>query len=88
MIIARAARVRNKANALSLYIKETVMDEYIGKIVNIVVDQGEYRLSGKLSNHKPNLYQVTGDKEHIVFWDDEVLALHLEKSNNTLTIFI
>ena len=64
------------------------MDKYIGKIVNIVVDQGEYRLSGKLSNHKPNLYQVTGDKEHIVFWDDEVSALCLEKSNNTLTIFI
>ncbi len=64
------------------------MDKYIGKIVNIVVDQGEYRLSGKLSNHKSNLYQVTGDKEHLVFWNHEVLALHLEKSNNTLTIFI
>ena len=64
------------------------MNKYIGKIVNIVVYQGEYRLSGKLSNHKPNLYQVTGDKEHIVFWNHEVLALHLEKSNNTLTIFI
>lgn len=64
------------------------MDKYIGKIVNIVVDQGEYRLSGKLSNHKPNLYQVTGDKEHMVFWNHEVLATHLEKSNNTLTIFI
>ena len=64
------------------------MDKYIGKIVNIVVDQGEYRLSGKLSNHKLDLYQVTGDKEHIVFWNREVLALHLEKSNDTLTIFI
>ncbi len=39
--------------------------------------------SGRSSNPEPNLYQVTGDKEHIVFWDDEVSSLYLEKSSNT-----
>ncbi len=64
-----------------------MLSDYIGKIVNISVDH-DYRLSGKLSNHKPNLYQVTGDNNHFVFWDREVVGLHLEKSSNKLTIFI
>ena len=42
------------------------MNEYINKIVNISVDNDLY-FSGKLTNHKPNLYQVTGKNNHFVF---------------------
>ena len=61
---------------------------YIGKIVDIVSDNSNYKLTGKLSNHEPNLYQVTGTQEHRVFWNWEVLAYHVELSNNKLTIFV
>ena len=61
---------------------------YVGKIVDIVSDNNNYKLVGKLSNHKPNLYQVTGEQGHRVFWNWEVLAYHVELSNNKLTIFI
>lgn len=64
-----------------------MIDNYIGKIVNLSVYH-EYSLSGKLTNHKPNLYQVTGDENHCVFWDTEIIALHWEVSSDTLTIFI
>ena len=61
---------------------------YVGIIVDIVSDNNNYKLVGKLSNHKPNLYQVTGEQGHRVFWNWEVLAYHVELSNNKLTIFI
>jgi hypothetical protein len=61
--------------------------DYIGKIVSISVEHN-YRLTGKLSNHKLGLYQVTGNNNHMVFWEDEVLCLHIEQSSHTLTIFI
>lgn len=61
--------------------------DMIGKIVNLNV-YNEHRLSGKLTNHKPNLYQVTNNEDHFVFWEYEVTALHWEESSNTLTIFI
>lgn len=35
------------------------MNEYINKIVNISVDNDLY-FAGKLTNHKPNLYQIFG----------------------------
>lgn len=63
------------------------MNEYINKIVNISVDNDLY-FSGKLTNHKPNLYQVTGKNNHFVFWENEIIALHVEKSTDKLTIFI
>ena len=73
---------------MAVNIKDIEMiKEYIGKIVNISIHH-ESTFSGKLSNHKPNLYQVTGDNNHFVFWEYDIIAYHLEKSNNTLTIFI
>ncbi len=61
--------------------------QYKGKKVYLLLADDTY-LYGRLENYRGKLYQVTGDKEHIVFWNHEVLALYLEKSNNTLTIFI
>lgn len=63
------------------------LQSYVNKNVTIIVGN-ELRIDGKLSNHKPNLYQVTGNNNHFVFLDYEVMAYNLEKSNNHLTIYI
>lgn len=67
--------------------QETDMDDFVGSIVNINV-YDDLRFEGKLTNHKPHLYQVTAENNHFVFWEYDIIALHLEKSNNRLTIFI
>lgn len=51
-----------------------MLTEHIGKIVTLYIDK-DTKISGKLSNHKPNLYQVTGDNKHCVFWDSEINAI-------------
>ena len=63
------------------------IQSYINKNVTIIIDN-ELRIDGKLSNHKPNLYQVTGNNNHFVFWEYEVMGYSLEKSNNHLIIYI
>jgi hypothetical protein len=51
-----------------------MLTEHIGKIVTLFVDE-DTKISGKLSNHKPNLYQVTGENKHFVFYDHEINAI-------------
>lgn len=62
------------------------IQSYINKNVTISID--DLHITGMLTNHKPNLYQVTGTNNHFVFWEYEVIAYSLEKSNNHLTIYI
>jgi hypothetical protein len=66
-----------------------IIDEkYVGKIVKLIVDK-DLVLVGKLSNHKPNLYQVTGKyvDNHIVFWDHEISGIFIEcDSINSITL--
>jgi hypothetical protein len=55
-----------------------IIDEKcVGKIVKLIIDNDSI-LVGKLSNHKPNLYQVTGDNNHYVFWDHEIFGIFIE----------
>jgi hypothetical protein len=65
-----------------------IIDEkYVGKIVKLIVDKDLF-LVGKLSNHKPNLYQVTGKyaDNHFVFWDHEISGIFIECDSITLVM--
>jgi len=63
-----------------------IIDEkYVGKIVKLIVDK-DLVLVGRLSNHKPNLYQITGADNHFVFWDYEISGIFIECDSITLVM--
>lgn len=51
-----------------------MLEEYVGKVVILHVDK-DLSITGILSNHKPNLYQVTGKDNHFVFYDYEIVGI-------------
>lgn len=63
------------------------LSNFVGKIVDLYVWH-EFRLTGKLSNRKLNLYQITGDNSHHVFWSHEIVAYHYDTDTHRLTLFI
>ena len=54
-----------------------MLTKHIGKIVTLFVDKSN-KVTGMLSSHAPHLYQVTGGKDHFVFYDYEINGILID----------